>query len=42
MIYQVVQPKSISEAGQEFFANLLRHFENDRPDVHELEVDEPG
>jgi len=34
------QPKSIKEAGQEFFVRLLRHFENDRPDVREMDVEE--
>lgn len=33
----VQHPKSIREAGREFFVQLLRHFENDRPDVLELE-----
>lgn len=31
------QPKSIQEAGEEFRNLLLRHFENDQPDVLELE-----
>lgn len=34
------QPKSIKEAGEEFHSQLLRHFENDRPDVSELEDEE--
>lgn len=33
-------PKSIAEAGQEFYAQLLKHFENDRPDVREQEAAE--
>lgn len=33
-------PKSIREAGEEFHSQLLRHFENDRPDVRELEAEE--
>ena len=32
--------KSITQAGQEFLVQLLRHFQNDRPDVSELELDE--
>ena len=39
MTYQAVQPKSIREVGQEFMTHLLRHFENDRPDVLELELE---
>ena len=31
--------KSIREAGQEFLIHLLRHFENDRPDVLEFELE---
>lgn len=34
------RPKSIREAGQEFLTHLLRHFENARPDVRELEAEE--
>jgi hypothetical protein len=34
------QPKSIAEAGRNFIIDILRHFENDRPDVHELETEE--
>ena len=38
MIYQRLHPKSIDEVGQEFLTLLLRHFENDQPDVFELEL----
>jgi hypothetical protein len=34
------QSTSIRDAGQEFLVRLIRHFENDRPDVSELEDDE--
>lgn len=30
-------PTSIREAGEAFLSQLLRYFENDRPDVRELE-----
>lgn len=26
--------KSIGKGGEEFHSELIRHFENDRPDVH--------
>lgn len=39
MIFQAVQPKSIREAGREFLGQLIQHFENDRPDVRELELE---
>lgn len=39
MIDQAVQAKSIREAGEEFHSELLRHFENDPPDVLELEAE---
>lgn len=40
MINQAMQAKSILEAGEEFHSELLRHFENARPDVRELEDEE--
>ena len=39
MINQAMQAKSILEAGEEFHSELLRHFENDHPDVLELELE---
>lgn len=39
MSYKAEQPKSIAEAGQNFIIDLLRHFETDRPDVLELELE---
>ncbi len=39
VIYQGAQAKSIREAGKEFQSELLRHFENDHPDVLELELE---
>lgn len=39
MIFQAVQAKSIRVAGEEFHSELLRHFENDHPDVLELELE---
>ena len=33
------RPKSLKEAGEDFLAQLQRHFENDRPDVHESELE---
>lgn len=34
MTYQAMPAKSIREAGEEFHSELIRHFENDRPDVN--------
>ena len=39
MIYQRLHPKSIGEVGQEFLTLLLKHFENDHPDVLESELE---
>ena len=39
MSYQAVRSKSLQEAGQEFLANLLQHFQNDQPDVLERELE---
>lgn len=39
MIDQAVQPKSIGDAGEEFLGQLIQHFQNDRPDVLELELE---
>ena len=39
VIFQEVQAKSIRVAGEEFHSELLRHFENDHPDVLELELE---
>ena len=33
----IVSKVSIGEAGRDFLALLLRHFENDRPDVLQFE-----
>ena len=39
MIEQAVQPKSNDDAGEEFLGQLIQHFQNDRPDVLELELE---
>lgn len=39
MTHQAVQPKSIGEAGEEFLGQVIQHFQNDRPDVLELELE---
>lgn len=39
VISQGVQPKSIGEAGEKFLDHLIQHFQNDRPDVLELELE---
>lgn len=40
MIFQAVQPKSIREAGEEFLVQLIQHFENDRPEVLQLKLED--
>lgn len=35
------RPKSLKEAGEDFLAQLQRHFEGDRPVVPEFEAKDP-